>query len=442
MTQAIDVTPDQRKTLLSLLANHLPNTEAWVYGSRVRWTSRPESDLDMAVFATPSQAHGVSALRDALEASDLPFRVDLLVWDEMPDNFRKQILREHVVLAEANEVQSTRRVFGTGASSDVGNEWRESTWGEEITLEYGKALRGHATSTGAYRVFGSNGPIGWTDKALAPGPGVILGRKGAYRGVQYSPDPFFVIDTAYYVVPKSQHDMRWLYFAIKHYKLGEIDDGSPIPSTTRAAVYPRKLFIPSFPEQRSIARILGTLDDKIELNRRMSETLEAVARAIFKDWFVDFGPVRAKMDGQAPYLPPEIWRLFPDSLGNDDKPKGWAVRTLDDLIEINPARRLRKGQLAPYLDMANMPIQGHVPGVVVDRPFGPECASSTEIRFWRALLRVWKTARRPLSISWRTMKLAGGLRNTSSCGRNALFPMNSLTVWPEAVDSVSSRYGA
>ena len=203
-----------------------------------------------------------------------------------------------------------------------------STWGEEISLEYGKALRKHDQSSGPYRVFGSNGPIGWTDEPLAPGPGVILGRKGAYRGIEYSRDPFFVIDTAYYVVAKRDHDMRWLYYAIKHYKLGEIDDGSPIPSTTRAAVYPREFDVPPLPEQRAIGHILGTLDDKIELNRRMSATLEAMARALFKSWFVDFEPVRAKVEGRDPGLPAPVADLFPDAFEDcelGERPRGWAI---------------------------------------------------------------------------------------------------------------------
>ena len=77
------------------------------------------------------------------------------------------------------------------------------------------------------------------------------------------------------------------------------------------------------PISKSIASILGALDDKIDLNRRMNETLEAMARAIFKDWFVDFGPTRAKMEGGAPYLAPEIWALFPDRLDDEGKPEGW-----------------------------------------------------------------------------------------------------------------------
>lgn len=219
----------------------------------------------------------------------------------------------------------------------MADDWRASTWGDEISLEYGKALRSHETAQGRYRVFGSNGPIGWTDQYLAPGPGVILGRKGAYRGVKFSRDPFFVIDTAYYVVPKTQLDMRWLYYAIKHYRLGEIDDGSPIPSTTRAAVYILDLDVPPPQEQRAIAHILGTLDDKIELNRRMSETLEGMARALFESWFVDFDPVRARAQGRFPGLPTAIADLFPDSFEDSELgqiPKGWAVKPLSDCVDI------------------------------------------------------------------------------------------------------------
>jgi type I restriction enzyme S subunit len=219
-------------------------------------------------------------------------------------------------------------------------------------------------------VFGSNGPIGWTSEALTQGPGVILGRKGAYRGVEYWREPFWVIDTAYYLVPKTELDMRWLYYAVKHYKLGEVDDGSPIPSTTRAAVYMLELDVPPKPEQHAIAHILGTLDDKIELNRRRNQTLEAMARALFKDWFVDFGPVRAKMEAREPYLPADLWRLFPNRLDDEGKPEGWEMVPASELIEFNPPEPLRKGTPAPYLDMASLPTSGSWPEPPVIRDFG------------------------------------------------------------------------
>lgn len=236
------------------------------------------------------------------------------------------------------------------------SDWRESTWGDEISLEYGKAIRGYQNAVAPYRVFGTNGPVGWTDEPLAPGPGVILGRKGAYRGVHYSPDPFFVIDTAYYVKPKAKDlDMRWLYYAIIDHKLGEIDDGSPIPSTTRAAVYVRDIMVPPLGIQRESASLLGALDDKIELNRQTNETLEALARAIFKDWFVDYGPTRAKVEGRPPYLAPELWKFFPHALDDEDKPEGWAYGTIANVSALNPESWSKKNHPdhIEYVDLAN-----------------------------------------------------------------------------------------
>ena len=111
--------------------------------------------------------------------------------------------------------------------------------------------------------------------------------------------------------------------------------------------------LPPILEQRAIAHILGTLDDKIELNRRMNETLEAMARALFKDWFVDFGPTCAKAEGRDPYLAPEIWDLFPDKLDEDGKPEGWEDGKVEDYLELAygkslPARSRRPGGVAVY----------------------------------------------------------------------------------------------
>ena len=131
--------------------------------------------------------------------------------------------------------------------------------------------------------------------------------------------------------------------------------------------------VPPLSEQRAIAHILGTLDDKIELNRRMNETLEGIARVIFKSWFVDFDPVRAKAEGRDTGMPKQLTDLFPISFVNSELgriPKGWDVGPLPEMIEVNPPRSLRKGEVAPYLDMANMPTQGHSPDEVIDRAFG------------------------------------------------------------------------
>ena len=111
-----------------------------------------------------------------------------------------------------------------------------------------------------------------------------------------------------------------------------------VPSIAQPVTYLRSIEIPvpPLPEQKSIAHILGTLDDKIELNRRMNQTLEEMARAIFRDWFVEFGPTRAKMEGLGPYLPLELWDLFPDELVDSELgeiPEGWSLRNFGDLLK-------------------------------------------------------------------------------------------------------------
>ena len=119
---------------------------------------------------------------------------------------------------------------------------------------------------------------------------------------------------------------------------------STYPAIRPSDIEDLEITIPPLPEQRRIAHMLGTLDDKIELNRRMNETLDEMARAIFKDWFVDFGPVRAKMEGRDAYLPDHIWKLFPDTLADSELgqiPHGWQVGRIDDIATVSSGKRPR-----------------------------------------------------------------------------------------------------
>jgi type I restriction enzyme S subunit len=134
-----------------------------------------------------------------------------------------------------------------------------------------------------------------------------------------------------------------------------------------------EIFAPSLIEQEAVGAVLGALDEKIQLNRRMNETLEGMARAVFKSWFIDFDPVRAKAEGCDTNLPKALADMFPNTFQSSDAgdvPHGWRLVPLPDAIEVNPSRSLRRGDVAPYLDMANMPTRGHAPASVIDRPFG------------------------------------------------------------------------
>jgi type I restriction enzyme S subunit len=140
-----------------------------------------------------------------------------------------------------------------------------------------------------------------------------------------------------------------------------------------------KVLVPPLPEQRAIASILGSLDDKIELNRRMNQTLEEIARALFKFWFVDFGPVRAKAEGRwkkgesLPGMPADMWDLWPSGFEESEIgeiPKGWKVAPLSEAIEVNPPRHLPRGTRAPYVDMGSLPTSSARVTGWVPREFG------------------------------------------------------------------------
>ena len=125
-----------------------------------------------------------------------------------------------------------------------------------------------------------------------------------------------------------------------------------VPAISRPVTSLRsiRLSLPPLPEQRAIAHILGTLDDKIELNRRMNETLEAMARALFQSWFVDFDPVRAKAAGRDPGLPQPVANLFPDRFEDSELgeiPEGWEVKQLDDLADIQGGKQLSSEECNP-----------------------------------------------------------------------------------------------
>jgi type I restriction enzyme S subunit len=133
--------------------------------------------------------------------------------------------------------------------------------------------------------------------------------------------------------------------------------------------------LPDKREQCAIAHILGTLDDKIDLNRRMSETLEAMARALFKAWFVDFEPVHGKAQGRDAGLPKEIADLFPDRMVDSEQgeiPEGWEIRTLDQIASFLNGLALQKyppkdGRALPVIKIAQLRV-GHAQGADLASP--------------------------------------------------------------------------
>ena len=187
---------------------------------------------------------------------------------------------------------------------------------------------------------------------------------------------FWINNHAHILRANSEANTRFLKYAINSTDISGFITGSTIPKLSQRNLLSIPIPCPTLVEQEEIVSILGRLDDKIELSRRMNETLEAMARAIFKDWFVDFGPTRAKVEGRAPYLAAALWDLFPDILDAEDRPLGWSVHPANDLFEFNPRESVKKGTYTPYLDMAALPQSG----AVADAPKNREYRSGSKFR--------------------------------------------------------------
>ena len=220
----------------------------------------------------------------------------------------------------------------------MGGEWRETTLGEIIELRRGFDLPGNRRHPGPVPVISSSGVAGYHNEAKVIGPGVVTGRYGTLGQVFFVQDDFWPLNTTLYVSDFKGNDPRFVSYFLRGIDFLAYSDKAAVPGVNRNHLHQAPVRFPSdINEQRAIAHILGTLDDKIEVNRRMSETLEEMARALFESWFVRFDPVRAKMEGRDPGLPSDLADLFPDRLMDSELgeiPEGWEVKTIGDLAEV------------------------------------------------------------------------------------------------------------
>jgi type I restriction enzyme S subunit len=162
------------------------------------------------------------------------------------------------------------------------NDWKEIRLGDFVTLQRGHDLPETQRKPGVIPILGSFGITGMHDTAVAKGPGVTVGRSGASFGVvSYSPVDFWPLNTALYVTDFHGNDARFAYYLLKSIDFTRYNSGSAQPSLNRNFIHPIEIRVPDVVEQLEIVALLGALDDKIGLNWRMNETLEAIARATF-----------------------------------------------------------------------------------------------------------------------------------------------------------------
>ncbi len=384
----VDLRPDQLAIVQAVLKAEVPKTEVWAFGSRASWRARDTSDLDLVLVGERALSYRtIARLRRAFEESYLPFSVDVMDWHAVSEDFRAIILAQKVVIQ--------------AGSPDGSGQLEERQWRSVPLAECANFLSGGTPPKGVPDYW--NGGIPWvsakdmktfrlsdtlehvTPEGVAHGTrlvpaGTVL---VLVRGMTLHSDvpvcitrrPMAFNQDVRALRPRPEVDSDYLAYALLANKpalLSMVDSASHGTGRIHSgALASFPMAVPSLSEQRTITHVLGTLDDRIDLNNRMNQTLGAMARAIFKSWFVDFEPVQKGS------------LLFPQTLRTSDLgpiPEGWKVEKLGACCDFAYGKAL-KGE---HRSEGNIPVFGSNgrigwhdqalvkgPGIVVGRKGNP-----------------------------------------------------------------------
>ena len=347
MTDRLRLSPRHRRILTSLLRKHLPDVEVWAYGSRVNDRSHEGSDLDLVLRGPGLREIPFERLmdfEDSVRESTIPFLVEARDWARLPERFHWEIEREYVVLVSSSTRWQEARLGDVVrlVSGGTPSKKREEYWNGAIPWASARDMRQFRLHDTTHHV---------TAEGLANGTkqvpvGTILLLTRGMRLLKELPvcvteRPMAFNQDIKALLPKTRMNSGFLPYLVlgnKQRLLNLVDlAGHGTGRINSDELRALDVRLPPTSEQRAIAHILGKLDDKIELNRRMNETLEMTVRALFKSWFVDFDPVRAKMESRDTGLPQHIADLFPDRLVDSemgDVPEGWAHETVYRFADI------------------------------------------------------------------------------------------------------------
>lgn len=251
-------------------------------------------------------------------------------------------------------------------------DWKEASLGEVVELKRGYDLPKGKRIPGRIPIVSSSGVSDFHAEAMVKGPGVVTGRYGTIGEVFYVSGDYWPLNTTLYVRDFKGNDPRFISYFLKTLDFQAYSDKGAVPGLNRNHLHLARVRIPSVSTQRSIARILSSIDSKIDLNRRINQTLEAMVQAIFKSWFIDFGPVKAKIaakqEGRDPLraamssisgkpyaaldaLPADQYEqlattaaLFPDEIEESALgaiPRGWTVPRVGNVLELVYGKALK-----------------------------------------------------------------------------------------------------
>ena len=288
--QLIDLDRRQLGLVEAIIRRHIPGKAVWVYGSRVTWKADERSDLDLVVF--DCDAAVIMELKEAFEESDLLISVDVMDWENIPENFKENIKKKYVVLQEKTELSG----------------WREVKLGEIADIKSGKRNSEDAVEHGEYPLFDRSQVIKRSNQNLFDTTAIIVAGEGKDFNPRYYQGKFDLHQRAYAIFNFSdQTESKYMYYYFvnnKNYFIS-VAVGSTVPSLRLNHFQNFPITLPPLPEQKAIAEILSSLDDKIDLLRRQNKTLEDAAQALFRQWFVeeaDEGWAEKSLDEIADYL--------------------------------------------------------------------------------------------------------------------------------------------
>ena len=218
-------------------------------------------------------------------------------------------------------------------------EWKEYKLGDVLSIKYGKDHK--RLADGNIPIYGSGGIMRYGESSLYSGPSILIPRKGSLNNIMYSDKPFWTVDTMFWTIINEEiANPLFVYYSICKKDFASLNVGSAVPSLTVPVIEDIDILLPSKKIQDKVVSILKSLDDKIEINRKINENLEQQAQALFKSWFVDFEPFK---NGE--FVESELGMI----------PKGWRIGTLGDICVTN--KRSYKGDFAyeiEYIDTGSV----------------------------------------------------------------------------------------
>ena len=303
---------EQLAEICNIIGSYPQIEAAVIHGSRADGAYKEASDVDIAIKGEKTNESLAAKLKFHLEEETyLPFFFDVIAYNAITSTELKNQIKV-----------KGKTIYRRG--------WIYTKLGEIIKLGNGMA---RPKTEGKNPLYGGNGILGYSSESNYDGDTIIIGRVGRYCGSVYFEDkPIWISDNALSAKPKGNHNIKFLYYFLKNLNLNKMAQGSSHPLITQTLLNSTDIFIcNNVAEQRAIAEVLSSLDDKIDLLHRQNKTLENMTQILFQKWFID------------------------------DADEAWEEKKLVKIMDINPKYNLKKGTVAPYLEMSNMDVNSHTP---------------------------------------------------------------------------------